>query len=127
VLTGFGVPSLYVGINEPVDPRNLSDLEKLHIPVIDAPQRVNKNEYFDVNVEVGSMGGHPSEYGHFILSIDLYAGEAFLARANFTPVKTAAKVVFTVKLQNPAIELLAYCMCNLHGCWVGHREIAVDE
>lgn len=128
MVKGVGVQSLYVGVNSPVDPRNLSDLEKKHIPVITAPQRVKSDEYFDVQVEVGSMAmvAHPNEYGHFILSIDLYAGEAFLARANLTPVHTAAKAAFTVKLQNPARELLAYCTCNLHGCWVGQRNIVVD-
>jgi len=127
VVTEFGVPSLYFGVNEPVDPRNLSDLEKKHIPVINAPQRVAKNEYFDVQVEVGSVIEHPNEYGHFIMSIDLYAGESFLAQASLTPVQTAAKATFTIKLQNPASELVAYAMCNLHGRWVGRKEIAVDD
>lgn len=126
MIIGGGVPSLYVGVNKPVDPRNLSDLEKKHIPVITAPQRVKSGEYLDVQVEVGSMVAHPNEYGHFILSIDLYAGEAFLARTDLTPVQTAAKVGFTVKIQHSARELRAYCTCNLHGRWVGQRDIVVD-
>ena len=120
------VPSLLVGVNKPLDPRNLSDLEKTHLPVITAPQSVKKNEFFDVQVEVGATLVHPNDCGHFIMDIELYADETFLARAVLTPGAVAPDVAFRIRLRDATAQLLAYCACNVHGRWVGCKEIAVE-
>ena len=121
-----GGTRLTVGINEPVDPVNLSDLEKKHLPVIDAPDAVAPGRCFDVTVEVGRLLPHPAERGHFIQSIQLFADETFLACANLTAATTGPKVTFRVCLQYPARKVKAVAVCNLHGAWAGHKAIAME-
>lgn len=117
---------LFLGVNELSDPRNVSDLEKKHVPLIRAPDVVGKGECFDLEVEVGMMMAHPSEHKHFVQFIDLYADETFLARADLTPARTCPRVRFCVALRHRVRQLRAYQTCNLHGTWVGRKAIAVE-
>ena len=119
-------PSLLVGVNTPLDTQNLSDLEKRHLPVITGPQSVKKDEFFDVQVLVGTSLAHPSDCGHFIMTIELYADDTFLARVDLTPGAAAPTVTLRIRLRDPARELVAYCACNVHGRWMGSKEIAVE-
>ena len=118
---------LFSGVNRPVDPRNLSDLEKKHIPVIEAPSTVNQGECFCVTVEVGKMLAHPNQRDHFIEFIDLYADELFLTRVDLTAVSTCPKATLCLALSAPAKELRAYGRCNIHGVWMGTVPITVKE
>ncbi|MFW6154769.1 MAG: desulfoferrodoxin family protein [Planctomycetota bacterium] len=119
--------NLFVGVNEPVDPNNLSDLEKKHLPVIDAPDKVKINEPFEVTIEVGRLLAHPNEHKHFIQFLDLYADDTYLGRADFTSVKSCPKTTFCISLDAPYNELRAYEHCNLHGTWVYHKPVKVTE
>ena len=47
------------GVNEPKDKSNPTDLEKKHIPVIEAPDKVKKDEPFEVKIEVGKPIHYP--------------------------------------------------------------------
>ena len=118
---------LFSGVNRPADTRNLTDLDKKHIPVIDAPSSVGRGECFTVTVEVGKLLAHPNERSHFIEFIDLYADEMFLARVDLTAVSTCPKATLCVALSAPADELRAYERCNIHGVWVGSTPIRVTE
>ena len=118
---------LFVGVNRPDDPENLSDLEKKHLPVIDAPETVRKGQSFDVTVEVGKLLAHPSDPEHFIEFIDLYADDSFLARLDLTAVTTCPKATLCLSLPHEAEELRAYERCNIHGVWVGTKPIRVRE
>ncbi len=118
--------NLFSGVNRPIDYRNPSDLEKKHIPVIEAPSTVNRGECFCVTVEVGKMLAHPNERGHFIEFIDLYADELFLARMDLTAVSTCPKATLCLALSAPAKELQAYGRCNIHGVWGGSAPINVS-
>ena len=118
---------LFSGVNRPADPRNLTDLEKKHIPVIDAPRSVGQGECFTVTVEVGKLLAHPNERSHFIEFIDLYADEMFLARVDLTAVNTCPKATLSVALSAPAEELRAYARCNIHGVWLGTASISMAK
>ena len=118
---------LFSGVNRAVDPGNLSDLEKKHIPVIEAPSTVNRGECFCVTVEVGKMLAHPNERGHFIEFIDLYADELFLTRVDLTAVSTCPKATLCLALSASAKELRSYARCNIHGVWSGTVPITVME
>jgi superoxide reductase len=120
-----GTGSLFKGVNEPMNVQNLSDLEKKHLPVIEAPDEVAAGQCFDVRVEVGKLLAHPNEHKHFIQFVDLYADDTFLARTDFTAVKTCPRTSFCVSLDGPVNELRAYEYCNMHGTWVYRKPIKV--
>ena len=109
---------LFCGINsaQSTDINEMSDLEKKHTPVIEAPDSVNKGETFEVTVEVGNLLAHPNENGHFIEWIELYSGDTFLSRIDLIPRLTSPKVSFSVSLDHQH-KLVARARCNLHGVW----------
>ncbi|MCM8758346.1 MAG: class II SORL domain-containing protein [Candidatus Omnitrophica bacterium] len=115
------------GVNRPKDPSNMTDFEKKHTPVITAPDKVKKDEEFDVTIEVGKLFPHPNEPGHFIEWVELYSGDTFLARAYFNGGSSAPKVTFRVKLSHSHGILKAWEMCNLHGLWQGEKPIEIVE
>jgi len=119
--------NLFVGVNEPADPRNLTGLEKKHLPVIEAPEVVKKGQCFEVTVEVGKLQAHPNEPAHFVEFIDIYADETFLARADLTAVTVCPKATLCLSLPFAVKELRAYERCNIHGVWVGRKPIKVKE
>lgn len=94
----------------------MSDLEKKHTPVIEAPSKVKKGEPFEVSVEVGKHMKHPNENAHFIEWIELFSGDTYLARVDLEPRLTEPKVTFVVTLEH-AHPLVAKERCNLHGVW----------
>jgi len=116
------------GVNLPTDAKNLADLEKKHIPVIDAPRNVKKDEVFEVNIKVGGTDGveHPNEAGHFIEWLELYCGDTFLGRAGFCGGTSYGVARFKVKLSHAHGPLKAWARCNLHGLWEGTKEIAIS-
>ena len=75
---------LFAQVNKVKDPKNPTDLEKKHHPVITAPGRVKDGECFEVKVEVGKLLAHPNENGHFIAFVELYVGDVQLARLGLT-------------------------------------------
>lgn len=42
-----------MGVNEPADMNDLSDLEKKHLPVIEAPEKATVGENFELLIEFG--------------------------------------------------------------------------
>ena len=115
------------GVNLPKDAKNLSDLEKKHTPVIDAPSKIKKDEVFEINIKVGGVDGveHPNEAGHFIEWLELYCGDTFLGRSGFSGGTSYGAAKFKVKLSHAHGPLKAWARCNLHGLWEGIREVAI--
>ena len=116
---------LLAGVNRPLDPNNLTDLEKKHLPIITAPDRVKAGEWFDVAVEVGKLLEHPNEQGHFIRFIDLYAGDKYLSRLSVAAGTTWPVLKARVRLCKNLGPLRALDVCNLHGAWEGAKDIEV--
>jgi superoxide reductase len=119
--------NLFCGVNTVANPDKMTDLEKKHVPVIDAPDSVKAGECFCVTVEVGKLLAHPNERGHWIGFVELYADETFLGRADLTPVTTCPCVQFCVQLDHVHSKLRAFEFCNLHGVWEGDKELQVTE
>lgn len=117
---------LFCGVNKPKNPNAMTDLEKKHTPVIDAPDSVKKGEMFNVTVEVGKLLKHPNENGHYIEFIELYSGDTFLARVDLIPERTTPKITIPVSLTHPH-PLRAFDRCNLHGTWEGTKEITITD
>jgi len=118
-------PDLFAGVNAPLDPANLTDLEKRHLPVITAPETVKAGEFFEVTVEVGRLLPHPSERAHFIHVIELYAGPVALASFLPTAVTTSPILKASVRLSKNLGPLRAREACNLHGIWEATKDVAV--
>jgi len=116
---------LLAGVNRPLDPNNLTDLEKKHLPIITAPECVKAGEWFDVAVEVGRLLAHPNEQGHFIRFIDLYAGDKYLVRLSLAAGATSPVLKARVRLCKALGPLRALDVCNLHGTWEGAKDIEV--
>jgi len=109
---------IFCGVNKAKseNPEEMSDLEKKHTPVIDAPAKVKKGEAFEVRVEVGKHMKHPNENAHFIEWIELFSGDTFLARVDLVARLSVPKVTFVVALDH-SHALIAKERCNLHGQW----------
>ncbi|MFQ6092348.1 MAG: class II SORL domain-containing protein [bacterium] len=117
---------LFKGINRVKDPANPTDLEKKHVPTIEAPDTVRRGEPFEVKVTVGKELSHPDEGGHHIQWLELFAGEAFLSRVDFTPTVSTSPVCLTLKLFEDT-TLRAIARCNLHGMWESEKAVQVTS
>lgn len=115
------------GVNLPKDQKNLADLEKKHLPVIEAPDKVKKDEAFEINVRVGGIDGvqHPNEPGHSIEWVELYCGDTFLGRAGYSGGTSYPEAKFKVKLSHAHGPLKAWAKCNLHGLWEGIKDVKI--
>jgi len=113
------------GVNEVKNTTNPTDLEKKHTPIITAPETVNKDEAFEVTVEVGKLLAHPNEPGHFIEWIEAYCGDTYLGRVQYSGGASYPKAVFKVKLTHAHGPLKIWAKCNLHGLWESTKDIAV--
>lgn len=115
------------GVNMIEDIDNASDLEKKHLPVISAPSQVRKGEQFEVTVEVGKLLAHPNEPAHFIEFVELYAGDTYLARMDYSAKTTWPIMKTRVSLDHAHGKLRAFARCNLHGTWENDFEVEVTE
>jgi superoxide reductase len=120
--------NLLCGVNVPKDEANLTELEKKHLPVIEAPDKTSQNEIFEVNVKIGGIDGieHPNETSHFIEWIELYSGDTFLGRSHFSGGSSYPTATFKVKLSHAHGPLKVWGKCNLHGLWEGKKDIKVE-
>jgi superoxide reductase len=116
--------NLFLQINKPKDSKNLEDLEKKHVPVIECPESVKKGEPFQVTIHVGKLLAHPNENTHYIEWIELLAEDLFISRVDLVPIVTAPKVTLTISLQE-AHSLKARTRCNLHGIWESSKQVKV--
>lgn len=114
------------GVNTPKDANALTELEQKHIPVITAPDKVRRDEVFEVTIEVGRLKAHPNEPSHFIEWVELYCGDTFLFRVSLSGSLSVPKVTIPVKLTHAHGPLKAWGKCNLHGLWEGIKEIDVE-
>jgi superoxide reductase len=116
-------------LNKPVDWKNLTDMAKKHVPIIEAPAKVKAKESFAVKVKVGGIDGieHPNTLGHWINWVELYAGERLISRIEFAPELSDGYVAtINVTLSETAM-LKAREYCNLHGVWEGKEQRVVVE
>ncbi len=113
-----------------------------HVPVIEAPDKVQAGELFEVKVSLGKEIAHPNTTEHHIRWISLYfhpEGEKFTydvghfefnahgestAGPNEGPVYTHHGVSAWMKTSKPGtLHALAYC--NIHGLWESSKEIGL--
>lgn len=114
-----------------------------HVPVIEAPEKVKKGEFFKVTVSVGKEIAHPNTTEHHIRWIEVYFladGEKFpyqIGRFEFnahgestqgintSTIYTHPQVVCAFKTDKPG-TILASSFCNIHGLWQSALQIAAE-
>lgn len=106
-------------VNTVADLTVASDFEKKHTPHIEVSSSEGATV---VSVTVGWDVPHPNQPDHFIGWIELFAGEASIARFDLAPVVTAPKVSIVVDL-DPGTVVRAIEHCNLHGLWASEVTI----
>jgi superoxide reductase len=104
------------------EPRSSYDAK--HTPKLSAPDSVKRGQWFDVSVSVGAGGEHPSLSEHHIRYIALYIGTAEIARAYLHPVYSAAKVTFTIALDQSGV-LRALAEPTHSAAWEASKRIKV--
>lgn len=114
------------GVNLPKDMSQMTELEQKHTPVITAPDKVKKDETFDLTIEVGKYKAHPNEPAHFIEWVELYAGDTFLFRVSLSGSISSPKLTIPVKLTHAHGPIKAWAKCNIHGLWEGIKDIEVE-
>jgi|SRR3989338_7920779 len=114
-----------------------------HVPVIEAPAKIKKQEAVSIAVSVGKSITHPNTTEHHIRWIEVYFhpnGEKFpyqIGRFEFNAHGESAQGpnMSTVYAQ-PAIgcsfkteksgTILASSYCNIHGLWENSQELSVE-
>lgn len=116
------------GVNKPKDSKDLTELEKKHLPVIEAPDSVKKDAPFEINIRVGGIDGidHPNEPAHFIEWVELYCGDTFLGRSSYSGGTSYSVARFKVKLSHAHGPLKVWAKCNLHGLWEGEKGLKIE-
>ncbi len=113
-----------------------------HVPVIEAPESVEKSKFFQVKLTVGQEIVHPNTPEHHIRWIELYfqaEGEKFpyqISRFEFNAhgesaqglnlgtVYTQPEAVAVFKTDKPGV-ILAASFCNIHGLWQNSQKLEV--
>ncbi|NLW85867.1 MAG: Neelaredoxin [Planctomycetes bacterium] len=113
-----------------------------HVPIIECPDEVTKDEFFDVTVTLGRAIAHPNTTEHHIRWMDLYyqgQDEKFIfqiarfefcahgesvAGPNEGPAHTHHEGCTKMKASKSG-TLFALAYCNIHGLWEGAKDIKV--
>jgi superoxide reductase len=101
-----------------------SSFDPKHTPKITAPESVKRGQWFDVTVNIGAGGEHPSLSEHAIRYIALYINTAEIARIYLHPVYSFPKVTFTIALDEGG-SLRAIAEPNHSAGWEAAKKIAV--
>ena len=95
-----------------------------HTPKITAPDSVKRGQWFDVTVNIGAGGEHPSLSEHAIRYIALYINTAEIARVYLHPVYSFPKVTFSIALDEGG-SLRAIAEPNHSAGWEAAKKIVV--
>jgi superoxide reductase len=113
-----------------------------HVPVIEAPEEVQKGEFFQVKVTVGKEVAHPNTTEHHIRWMDIYfhpeGGKYpyYIGRADFaahgsstegadtSSVYTHHTAALSFKTDKPGM-IYAASYCNIHGLWQNSKQLKV--
>jgi len=113
-----------------------------HVPAIECPDQVKKEEMFQVKVTLGKEVAHPNTTEHHIRWVSLYfhpEGDKFTYQVghfeftahgesangpNTGPVYTDHSVTASCKLEKRG-TLHALSLCNIHGLWESSKAVKV--
>ncbi len=114
-----------------------------HVPVIDAPDKIQKGEDVKVVISIGKGIPHPNTTAHHISWVNVYfqpEGEKFpyeISRTEFSAhgaskdgadtstVYTQYEVQLSFKTEKSG-TLIAAGYCNIHGLWQNSKSLQVE-
>lgn len=114
-----------------------------HAPVIEAPAKIKKGEFFKVTATVGKEIAHPNKTEHHIRWIEVYfhpKAEKFpyqIGKAEFnahgesvqgpdtSTVYTHHEATLSFKTEKSG-TIYAMSYCNIHGLWQSWKELNVE-
>jgi superoxide reductase len=114
-----------------------------HVPVIDAPDTIQKGEQIEVTISIGKEISHPNTTQHHIKWISLYFlpdGEKYpiqigeltftahgssVQGADTSTVYTNHQGTLVFKTGKPG-TLLASSYCNIHGLWQSSKRLNIS-
>jgi superoxide reductase len=120
---------LFQGINRLENPEHESELEKLHVPVIHAPEKVKAGEPFSVDLAIGKIL-HPMGPTHWIENVQINIGNEPAGTLLFRShgyMKPQGRVTLMLgdSLKGKTVSLVVQPKCNLHGIWQGYVNVEV--
>ena len=109
-------------VKTPQDPRNMTDLEKKHVPVIKVVRVCGliPEGCIDIHAKVGEIQ-HPMQPEHYIAHIDFYIDKEFIARVHLTPDKLNPAAALHLKAKGGKLSVIE--LCNIHGAWIKETDI----
>jgi superoxide reductase len=119
--------TLWQGINRVKNPREETGLEKLHSPIIKAPEKVKVGEVFPVVVAIGRIP-HPMGPTHWIEHLQLNidnepAGTVIFRSHGYVKAASQFNVVLDNEFKGKAVSLVVQIKCNLHGIWQSYVNV----
>ena len=108
----------------PKDPKNMTDMEKLHTPVMVLPPVVEDGSQAPVTVEMD----HPMEPDHYIKSIQLLNfADPIVIKGQFYFTPANGEVFFSTQIRLAGGEGTVWCIaeCNQHGKWAVSKDVKV--
>ncbi|WP_406670640.1 desulfoferrodoxin family protein [Methanolobus sp. ZRKC4] len=103
-----------INVQRAKDNENLTDMEKKHLPLIEAPDEVIAGEPFEVKVSVGSLP-YEVEEKHSIQWIELHINGDFVEKKELKVTDGKAEVAFTVVGTEEMIAAREIMNCTIHG------------
>jgi superoxide reductase len=121
--------SLFKGINKPEHPENKSQLAKLHVPIIKAPETVKTGQIFAVDVTIGEIL-HPMGPAHWIEHVQVNignepAGSLMFQSQGYMKPEGRFNLILSDSLKGKEISLVVQNKCNRHGIWQSHFNVKV--
>jgi len=113
-----------------------------HVPVIEAPDNVTKDQMFEIAVTIGKEIAHPNTTEHHIQWIDVYfhpenekfpyhighydflAHGASVDGPNTSTIYTHHGIKTQFKTSKPG-TILAMSSCNIHGLWQNSKSLQI--
>jgi superoxide reductase len=126
-VAGAGTQPLWAGQEEQFTPEYKelrTSFDPKHTPKITAPDSIKRGQWFDVTIDIGAGGEHPSLSEHAIRYIALYINTAEIARVYLHPVYSFPKVTFTIALDEGG-SLRAIAEPNHSAGWEAAKKITV--
>lgn len=112
-------------IKKPLDPENLTEGERMHMPLIKIGRECNAvslNRCIDVQIKVGAIE-HEMTSEHFINFIDIYLDRKYIMRGMLTPKRSYPLI--SVCLNVTSGSLSAISNCSVHGSW--RTKVTLEE